>query len=93
MDFLGALSCTSGWPGGYCNQTADNLFVHALDTQRTDPGRASAEWARLDRVLTDDAARLSLYNPLSTIVLSDRVGNYLSNPKYGPLYGQMWVVN
>jgi YVTN family beta-propeller protein len=92
MDFLGELSCTSGWPGGYCNPAADNLFVQALDTQRTDPGRASAEWARLDRVLTDDAARLSLYNRLSTIVLSDRVGNYLSNPKYGPLYGQMWVV-
>jgi ABC-type transport system substrate-binding protein len=47
----------------------------------------------LDRTLTDDAAWLSLYNPRSTIVLSDRVGNYQSNPKYGPLYGQAWVID
>jgi ABC-type transport system substrate-binding protein len=61
--------------------------------QRTDPARANTEWARLDRTLTNDAAWLSLYNPRSTIVLSDRVGNYLSNPKSGPLWGQMWVVH
>jgi hypothetical protein len=34
-----------------------------------------------------------LYTHLSTIVLSDWVGNYLYNPKYGPLFGQMWVVH
>ena len=54
--------------------------------------RAGTVWAALDRMLTDDAARLPLYNQRSTVVLSDRVGNYLSNPKYGPLFGQMWVV-
>ncbi|MDT4969954.1 MAG: hypothetical protein QOG22_97 [Pseudonocardiales bacterium] len=92
-NFLGTLSCTSGFPGRYCNRSADNLFMRALDTQRTDPARANTEWATLDRTLTNDAAWLSLYNLKSTIVLSDRVGNYLSNPKNGPLYAQMWVVN
>jgi YVTN family beta-propeller protein len=91
-NFLGTLSCTSGFPGRYCNQSADNLFMRALDTQRTDPARANTEWATLDQTLTNDAAWLALYNLKSTIVLSDRVGNYLSNPKNGPLYGQMWVV-
>jgi YVTN family beta-propeller protein len=90
--FFGTLRCTSGFPGGYCNPAADELFLHALSSQRTDGVRADADWAKLDRTLTNDAAWLSLYNPRSTIVLSDRVGNYLSNPKYGPLYGQMWVV-
>jgi peptide/nickel transport system substrate-binding protein len=92
-NFLSTLSCTSGFPGGYCNKPADNLFVRALDSQRTDPARANTEWATLDRTLTNDAAWLSLYNPRSTIVLSDRVGNYLSSPKNGPLWGQTWVVN
>jgi YVTN family beta-propeller protein len=92
-NFLGTLFCTSGFPGRYCNRRADDLFRRALDMQRTDPARANTEWARLDRTLTNDAAWLSLYNPRSTIVLSDRVGNYLSNPKSGPLWGQMWVVH
>jgi YVTN family beta-propeller protein len=90
--FFATLRCTSGWPGGYCDPAADKLFIRALDTQRTDQVRADIDWAALDQKLTDNAAWLSLYNPRSTIVLSDRVGNYLSNPKYGPLYGQMWVI-
>ena len=78
-------------PGSYCNPAADRLFAQALQAQLTDQVRAGKLWAALDRMLTDDAAWLPLYNAKSTVVLSDRVGNYLSNPKYGPLYGQMWV--
>jgi YVTN family beta-propeller protein len=91
--FFGLLRCSSGFPGGYCNPAADRLFMRALGTQPIDGVRADADWAMLDRTLTDDAAWLSLYNPRSTIVLSDRVGNYQSNPKYGPLYGQAWVID
>ncbi len=91
--FFGMLRCNSDLAGGYCNPAADKLFNRALDTQRTDYVRAYTDWAALDHTLTNDAAWLALYNPRSTIVLSDRVGNYLSNPKYGPLYGQMWVTN
>ncbi|MEO7942427.1 MAG: hypothetical protein ABIR34_03390 [Marmoricola sp.] len=48
-------------------------------------------WARLDQKLTDDAARLNLYDQRATTVVSDRVGNYQFNPKYGPLFGHMWA--
>jgi YVTN family beta-propeller protein len=92
-NFFQALRCDSGAPGRYCNRPADTLFDDALAAQRTDPARSKTDWETLDQRLTNDAPRLSLYNLLSTIVVSDRVGNYLSNPKYGPLYGQMWVVN
>ncbi|MDQ1487339.1 MAG: hypothetical protein QOJ62_3032, partial [Actinomycetota bacterium] len=92
--FFAPLRCpTSGAGSDYCNPVAEELFIRALDTQRTDPVRADALWATLDQTLTDDAAWLSLYNQRDTIVLSDRVGNYMSNPKYGALYGQMWVVS
>jgi YVTN family beta-propeller protein len=86
------LRCRAEAPGGYCNPAADELFSRALDTQRTDRVRADSLWATLDRKLTNDAAWLSLYNKKNSVVVSDRVGNYLSNPQYGPLYGQMWVV-
>jgi peptide/nickel transport system substrate-binding protein len=86
------LRCRADAPGRYCNPVVDQLFIQALDIQRTDRVRADALWAELDQTLTNDAAWLSLYTQKTTIALSDRVGNYLSNPKYGPLYGQMWVV-
>jgi len=89
--FLQYLRCSANSPGRYCNPFADRLFLRALKTQGTDQLTADRTWATLDRTLTDDAAWLSLFNRKSTIVLSDRVGNYLSNPKYGPLFGQMWV--
>jgi ABC-type transport system substrate-binding protein len=89
--FFEDLRCGADSPGRYCNPTADKLFTRALTSQRTDPANAHSMWAALDRVLTDDAARLTLYEERATIALSDRVGNYLLNPKYGPLFGQMWV--
>ncbi len=89
---FGSLRCDSGAAGGYCNPAADRLFTRAVDAERTDRIGAYADWARLDRMLTDDAAYLSLYSAKSTIVLSNRVGNYQAHPKDGPLYGQMWVV-
>jgi YVTN family beta-propeller protein len=92
-NFLGQLRCNSGAPGGYCNPAADRLFTDSVDGERGDRVRAYADWARLDRVLTDDAAWLPLYNSRSTVVLSDRVRNYESNPKIGPLYSQMWIAN
>jgi ABC-type transport system substrate-binding protein len=90
-NFLGVLRCDADDPGAYCNPAADRLYDRALETQRTDPVRAGALWAALDRKLTDDAPWLNLANLQQTVVLSERVGNYQSNPKYGPLYGQMWV--
>jgi YVTN family beta-propeller protein len=90
---LEGLRCGANAVGRYCNPAADKLFIRALDTQRTDPAGAGIVWASLDQTLTNDAALLNLYTHLSTIVLSDWVGNYLYNPKYGPLFGQMWVVH
>jgi hypothetical protein len=88
---LEGLRCGANTVGRYCNPTAEKLFSRALDTQHTDPAGAGTVWASLDQTLTNDAAMLNLYTHRSTIVLSDRVGDYMYNPKYGPLFGQMWV--
>jgi ABC-type transport system substrate-binding protein len=88
---LETMRCGADSAGRYCNPAADKLFIRAVDRQRTDPAGAAALWAALDRTLTDDAAGLTLYTEQAVIALSDRVGNYLYNPKYGPLFGQMWV--
>ncbi|MDX6254455.1 MAG: hypothetical protein QOJ11_789 [Frankiales bacterium] len=91
-DLLGGFLCGSPRPGGYCNTATDDLFDTAFRTQLTDQALAYTAWAALDRALTDDAAWLSLFAPYTTVVVSERVGDYQSNPKYGPLYGQMWVL-
>jgi ABC-type transport system substrate-binding protein/DNA-binding SARP family transcriptional activator/DNA-binding beta-propeller fold protein YncE len=90
-NFFAELRCRSDHPGRYCNPAADKLFTHALATQRTDQVNADKLWAKLDQMLTSDAARLTLYDQRAATVVSDRVGNYQFNPKYGPLFGQMWV--
>jgi len=90
-NFLQRLRCSANSPGRYCNPAADRMFLRALRTQLSDQRHADKIWAALDRTVTDDAASLSLFNRKSTMVLSDRVGNYVSNPKYGPLFDQMWV--
>jgi peptide/nickel transport system substrate-binding protein len=89
---LEGLRCGANSPGRYCNPAADKLFIQTVERQRTDPAGAAVLWAALDQMLTDDAAQLTLYTERAAIALSDRVGNYLYNPKYGPLFGQMWVV-
>jgi YVTN family beta-propeller protein len=91
-DLLLGFLCGSSGPGAYCNPATDDLFGTALRTQLTDQALAYTAWTALDRALTDDAAWLSLFTPRTTVVVSERVGNYLSSPKYGPLYGQMWVL-
>jgi len=89
--FFSTVSCSSDLPGHYCNHDADKLAHDALDKQNTDPPQAHQLWAKLDRMITADAAWLSLVNTQTTIVVSKRVGNYQSNARIGPLYGQMWV--
>jgi YVTN family beta-propeller protein len=91
-DLLSNFLCGSSGPGAYCNPAMDDLFRTAFRTQLTDQALAYTAWTALDRALTDDAPWLNLFAPYTTAVVSERVGNYLANPKYGPLYGQMWVL-
>jgi YVTN family beta-propeller protein len=90
-NYFTGLRCDADEPGRYCNPAVERLYHRALEAQREDQVSAHTWWASLDRTLTNDAARLSLYDEQQVVAVADRVGNYQFNPKYGPLFGQMWV--
>jgi ABC-type transport system substrate-binding protein len=48
-------------------------------------------WAKADRIVTDRAPYVPLYNEVPVGFVSARVGNYQASPGYGPLLDQMWV--
>jgi YVTN family beta-propeller protein len=74
-----------------CNRDLDALAEQAYHAEGTDPGTARADWAAIDRKLTDAATILALDNELEATVVSQRVGNYQSSPELGPLLSQIWV--
>ena len=46
---------------------------------------------RADRMVTDQAPYVPVFNETSAGFVSSRVGNYQESPEYGPLLDQMWV--
>src|SRR6202042_1327105 len=48
-------------------------------------------WAKADRIVTDQAPWVPVFNETSAGFVSSRVGNYQESPEYGPLLDQMWV--
>jgi peptide/nickel transport system substrate-binding protein len=77
--------------GRGCSPGLDALAEQAYHAEGTDPGTARADWAAIDRKLTDAATILALDNQLEATVVSQRVGNYQSSPELGPLLSQIWV--
>jgi ABC-type transport system substrate-binding protein len=59
--------------------------------QITDPGRAAAVWAQVDRELTDLAPSVPFVSLRYVDFTSARVGGYQFNPDLGPLFDQLWV--
>jgi ABC-type transport system substrate-binding protein len=66
---------------------------HDLAAQQTDPAAARNLWASIDRIVTDQAAWVPVFNESPTaFFVSARVGNYQESGYYtGPLLGQTWV--
>ena len=69
----------------------DKLVAEARATQSTDPAAARRWWAKADRIVTDQAPWVPVFNETSAGFVSSRVGNYQESPEYGPLLDQMWV--
>ena len=45
----------------------------------------------MDRIATDQAPYVPVYNQASAVFISSRVANYQASPVYGPLLDQVWV--
>jgi ABC-type transport system substrate-binding protein len=77
----------------FCDPHVDQLTSEAQATQQTDPAAARKLWASIDRLVTDQAPWVPLYNQSPTVTFaSARVGNYQQSTWYqGPLLDQIWV--
>ncbi len=90
-DFLQILySCSGFHPGsdsspniaGFCDKGIDAMMQEAMTTAITDPAKASAQWAAVDRAVVDKAAVVSLFNPKKIDFVSPGVGNFIFHPVY-----------
>ena len=95
--FLPLLSCrsshespTSNW-AEFCDPRVDQLTSEAQAAQVTDPATARRMWAQADRIATNQAPYVPVYDQASAAFVSPRVGNYQDSPGYGPLLDQTWV--
>jgi ABC-type transport system substrate-binding protein len=99
--FLPVLTCRSfyqdlaytGNIAQFCDPHVDQLISEAQAEQQTDPAAARKLWASVDRLATDQAPWVPLYNESPTVsFVSARVGNYQESTWYqGPLLDQIWV--
>jgi peptide/nickel transport system substrate-binding protein len=81
---------TANW-AEFCDPHVDQLASEAQAAQLTDPAAARRLWAQADRIVTNQAPYVPLYNETAVGFVSSRVGNYQASPEYGPLLDQMWV--
>jgi ABC-type transport system substrate-binding protein len=76
----------------FCSQQVERRIEHALSLQATDPAKAGAAWAAVDRQLVDQAPVIGLLVPQSVDLVSKRVGNLQRNPIWGAILSQLWIV-
>jgi peptide/nickel transport system substrate-binding protein len=75
----------------FCGPALDRKIVETQALEATDPRAAAAEWAALDRLVTERAAWAPLVNPRAIDFLSARVGNYQHHPVLGLIADQLTV--
>ena len=98
--FIGKLGCGYFTPASasnttnaseFCDTALDRRATRAEALRSTDPSRADALWARIDRELTDRGVWLPTVTPKTTDIVSKRVGNYQYHPVWGVLLDQLWL--
>jgi len=86
------LECNAGYNfAGFCNRDIDMRMERADRLRSTDLASALDLWSEVDHDLVNQAAWVPLGNPDWVSLVSQRLGNYQSNPVWGPLVDQMWV--
>jgi YVTN family beta-propeller protein len=76
----------------FCSHALEGKIERALSLQTTDPAKAGAAWAAVDRQIADQAPAIGLLVPQGVDLVSKRVGNYQNNPVWGIILSQLWVV-
>ncbi len=85
-------SCGGGNSNGYyCNPRIDHEMQQATQLTVSNPFRARAIWALVDRQLTDNAVWVPTVTPQEIELTSARLHNYQYNPVWGFLADQSWI--
>ncbi|MFL6005123.1 MAG: ABC transporter substrate-binding protein [Gaiellaceae bacterium] len=99
-DFLYILfGCESFHPGsdssinmaGFCNKKINAKMHQALKVAVTNEQRANAMWSQVDRMVTDQAPMVTLFNPKHVDFVSKRVGNFTFSKEFYWLVARSWV--
>jgi len=100
-DFIRPLFTCSGIAAGdpaattnysrLCEVGVDRRVRTAEHLQQSDPVAGQEAWGAADRAIVDRAAAVPFANDLALTFLSQRTGNYQSNPEWGVLLDQLWV--
>jgi peptide/nickel transport system substrate-binding protein len=99
-DFLHVLfGCESFHPGsdssiniaGFCNKSINAKMHQALSTALENEKAANAQWAQIDKLVTDQAPMATLFTPKHIDFLSKRVGNFTFSKQFYWLVDQSWV--
>ncbi len=99
-DFLYVLfGCESFHPGsdssinfsGFCNKPINAQMHKALNLAVTNEAAANVLWAKIDKLVTDQAPMATLFNPKHIDFVSKRVGNFTFSKQFYWLVDQSWV--
>ena len=99
-DFLYILfGCESFHPGsdssinmaGFCDKKINAKMHQALKLSVTNEQRANTMWSQIDRMVTDQAPMVTLFNPKHVDFVSKRVGNFTFSKEFYWLVDQSWV--
>ena len=99
-DFLYILfGCESFHPGsdssinmaGFCNKKINAQMHVALNRAVTNEPAANKLWTKIDRMVTDQAPMVTLFNPKHIDFVSKRVGNYTFSKEFYWLVAKSWV--
>jgi len=86
------LACNAGYnTTGFCDPLIDRRMEAAARLRATDPAGARDLWSKVEHDLVDQAPWVPLGTRYWISLVSRRLGNYQSNPQWGPLVDQMWV--
>ena len=100
-DFLYILfGCESFHPGSDSSINMARASATRRSTRRctrrssvavTNEQRANAMWAQIDRMVTDQAPMVTLFNPKHVDFVSKRVGNFTFSKEFYWLVAKSWV--
>jgi peptide/nickel transport system substrate-binding protein len=90
-DFYDLFSCRRANFSGYCNPDIEAVAVKAATAAQTNPTLSIELWAQVDRMITDEAAFVTLGSHHDASLVSARVSNVMTRPGLGAVISQLWV--